>query len=337
MTEQQNTEAPITLGAYLKRLRNEKNISVAEMAAKMYLHPNVIEALEQDDHENLPGPPYVFGYLRHYAKILDAPVDEVMAMYKKDTAEPRERVAETQKRVTETQKQVTEMQKQVAETRVQPGLKIKQSKKWSHAFIYLVLFILVLALFAVWRSKYAQEPVANTGSLDYPITVVEHPDRPSDLAPGTEMEEPRRAPPSAAVPEPEAAPEPETAQETEPAPEPAGESPATEAQLPETGTAADSEPEPAAAYQETTITAGIGPDTVKLVLTIDCWIEIFDADNEKVFYDLARAGQTLVLSGAAPFSVLLGNADAATVEFNNTPLRHHPARDGHRYRPLRAR
>ena len=313
MTEQQNTEAPITLGAYLKRLRNEKNTSVAEVAAKMYLHPNVIEALEQDDHENLPGPPYVFGYLRHYAKILDAPVDEVMAMYRKDTAEPRERVAETQKRVAETQKQV-------AETRVQPGLKIKQSKKWSHAFIYLVLFILVLALFAVWRSKYAQEPVANTGSLDYPITVVEHPDRPSDLAPGTEMEEPRRAPPSAAVPEPEAAPEPETAQETEPAPEPAGESPATEAQLPETGTAADSEPEPAAAYQETTITAGIGPDTVKLVLTIDCWIEIFDADNEKVFYDLARAGQTLVLSGAAPFSVLLGNADAATVEFNNTPF-----------------
>ena len=313
MTEQQNTEAPITLGAYLKRLRNEKNISVAEMAAKMYLHPNVIEALEQDVHENLPGPPYVFGYLRHYAKILDAPMDEVMAMYKKDAAEPREQVVEPREQVAETLKQVTE-------TRVKPGPKTKQSKKWSHALIYLVLFILVLASLALWRSKYAQEPVAKTGSLDYPITVVEHPDKPSGLAPGTEREEPGQAPPSAQAPEPEAAREPETAQGAEPAPESAGESLATQAQLPETRTDADSEPEPAAAYQETTITAGIGPDTVKLVLSIDCWIEIFDADNEKVFYDLARAGQTLVLSGAAPFSVLLGNADAATVEFNNTPF-----------------
>ncbi len=305
MTEQ-TTGEPTTLGAYLKRLRNEKNISVAEVAAKMYLHPQVIEALEQDDHDSLPGRLYIYGYLQHYAKILDAPVDEVMAMYKKDTAEPREQVAEPQKQVTKTP--------------VKPEPKTKQSKKWSHAIIYLVLFILVLASLALWRSKYAQEPVAKTGSLDYPITIVEHPDRPSDLAPSTEMEEPGQTPPSAEAPEPEAAREQETAQGTEPAPEPAGESLATQAQLPETRTAAGSEPEPAAAYQETTITAGVGPDTVKLVLSIDCWIEIFDADNEKVFYDLARVGQTLVLSGAAPFSVLLGNADAATVEFNNIPF-----------------
>ena len=301
MTEQQNTGEQTTLGAYLKRLRNEKNISVAEVAARMYLKPHVIEALEQDDHGNLPGQLYVYGYLQQYAKILDVPADELVAMYKQDTGKPREQAVETQKQVT------TPL--------TQPEPETKQPKRWARAIIYLVLFILVLASFAFWRGKYAQEPQQTTGSLDYPITIVEHPDTPSGPAPSTEMEEPGR------TPAPAEAPEPETAQETEPAPGPEDESRAAGTPLPETpAEAAGSEPETTPAYEITTITAGIGPDTVTLVLSIDCWIEIFDADNEKVFYDLARAGQTLVLNGAAPFSVLLGNADAATVEFNNLPF-----------------
>ena len=319
MSGQQNTEEQTTIGAYLKRLRNEKNISVAEVAARMYLRLEVIEALEQDDHDNLPGPLYVYGYLQHYAKILDVPADKLVAMYKRDTAEPREQVAEPRERAAETQKQVTV-------TRTQTETTPKQPKNWTYAIIYLVLFILVLASFALWRSRYAQDQAENTGSLDYPITIVEHPDTRSGGA-GTEMDEPGQTPAYPEAPEPESTPEaeatlePETAPEPPPAPGPNDESRATGTQLPETpAETVEGEPEAAPAYEITTITAGAGPDTVTLVLIVDCWIEIFDAENKKVFYDLARAGQTLVLSGTAPFSVLLGNADAATVEFNNTPF-----------------
>ena len=293
MTEQQNTEEPTTLGAYLKRLRNEKNISVAEVAAKMYLQPEVIEALEQDDHENLPGRLYIYGYLQHYAKILDAPADQILSMYKNDTPAPREQVEE-------------------APTHRKPDT--KEPKKWLYAIIYLALFSLVLLSFVFWHSEYAQEPVEATGGMDHPVTVVEDTDTPPDQARSTETEGTEQETHAADIPAPE------TAQEPEITPEPVDESQTTQAQQPETPTTTtESEPGAAPTYEEETITAGIGPDTVKLVLSIDCWIEIFDADNEKVFYDLARVGQTLVLSGTAPFSVLLGNADAATVEFNNTP------------------
>ncbi len=294
MTEQQNIGEPTTLGAYLKRLRNEKNISVAEVAAKMYLQPQVIEALEQDDHENLPGQLYIYGYLQHYAKILDAPADQILSMYKKDTSDPREQGTE-------------------APTRRKPDT--KEPKKWLYAIIYLALFILVLLSFALWRSKYAQEPVEATGGMDHPVTVVEDTDTPPGQARSTETEGTEQETYAADIPVPETAQEPETT------PEPVDESQSNQTQQPETPTTTtESEPGTAPTYEEKTITAGIGPDTVKLVLSIDCWIEIFDADNEKVFYDLARVGQTLVLSGTAPFSVLLGNADAATVEFNNTPF-----------------
>ena len=294
MTEQQNTGEPTTLGAYLKRLRNEKNISVAEVAAKMYLQPQVIEALEQDDHENLPGQLYIYGYLQHYAKILDAPADQILSMYKKDTSDPREQGTESP-------------------THRKPDT--KEPKKWLYAIIYLALFILVLLSFALWRSKYAQEPVEATGGMDQPVTVVEDTDTPPDQARSTETEGTEQETYAADIPVPETAQEPETT------PEPVDESQTNQTQQPETPTTTtESEPGTAPTYEEKTITAGIGPDTVRLVLSIDCWIEIFDADNEKVFYDLARVGQTLVLSGTAPFSVLLGNADAATVEFNNTPF-----------------
>ena len=294
MTEQQNTEEPTTLGAYLKRLRNEKNISVAEVAAKMYLQPRVIEALEQDDHENLPGRLYIYGYLQHYAKILDAPADQILSMYKKDTSDPQEHGTEPP-------------------TYQKPDT--KEPKKWLYAIIYLALFSLVLLSFVLWRSKYAQEPVEATGGMDPPVTVVEDPDTPPGQARSTETEGTEQETYAADIPVRETAQEPETT------PEPVDESQTTQTQQPETpATTTESEPGTVPTYEEKTITAGIGPDTVKLVLSIDCWIEIFDANNEKVFYDLARVGQTLVLSGAAPFSVLLGNADAATVEFNNTPF-----------------
>ena len=294
MTEQQNTGEPTTLGAYLKRLRNEKNISVAEVAAKMYLQPQVIEALEQDDHENLPGQLYIYGYLQHYAKILDAPADQILSMYKKDTSDPREQGTESP-------------------THRKPDT--KEPKKWLYAIIYLALFILVLLSFALWRSKYAQEPVEATGGMDPPVTVVEDPDTPPGPARSTETEGTEQETYAADIPVRETAQEPETT------PEPVDESQTIQTQQPETpATTTESEPGTVPTYEEKTITAGIGPDTVKLVLSIDCWIEIFDANNEKVFYDLARVGQTLVLSGTAPFSVLLGNADAATVEFNNTPF-----------------
>ena len=304
MSGQQRTEEQTTVGAYIRRLRNEKNISAAEVAAKMYLHLEVIEALEQDDHENLPGPLYVYGYLQHYAKILDVPADELVAMYKKDVAGPRE---------------------QVRADPPQPESETKQrSIMWSSALIYLLLFILVLASFALWRSKYAQEQVENTASQDYPVTIVEDPDTPFSQGPDTESAETGQTAGPADTPEaqgPEEPREQETASAPGGAPGPVDESRATRPQFPEApAITTGNEPETAPAYEVTTITSGAGPDTVTLVLSVDCWIEIFDAENKKVFYDLARAGQTLVLNGVAPFSVLLGNADAATVEFNNTPF-----------------
>ena len=272
MSDRQNTGIRTSAGAYLRRRREEKDFSIREVSARLYLQPHIIEALEQDDHDSLPTGTYVYGYLQNYAKLLDTPADLVLAMYKEDITEEPEYIPERA-----------------------PEPKTGQPGKWPYTILYLVVFVAVLLPFTWWRSHYALEPAMSAGKdfrgnavassgLSYPVTIVEHPDTPFYRAPNTEQTGAAQA----------------------------ADSPATTT---DNGYAAAP-----AAYDNNTITSGIGPDSIRLVITDDCWIEIFDAGNEKVFYDLARPGQVLVLNGTAPFSVLLGNSEAATVEFNNVPF-----------------
>ena len=259
MSDNQNNEIRTSAGAHLKRLREEKNLSIADVSSMLYLQAHVIEALEQDDHDSLPTGTYVYGYLQNYAKLLDTSADLVVAMYKEDITKQPEHIPERQ-----------------------PKPETEQSGKWPYTILYLVVFVALLLPFTWWRSQYTESAVPPRPHIDqlgggdkgysalgYAYTIVEHPDTHSYREPNTEQKQ---------------------------------------------------SVQPAATRTENTTTSGIGPDSIRLVLTEDCWIEIFDANNEKVFYDLARGDQILVLNGTAPFSVLLGNSAAATVEFNTVPF-----------------
>ena len=266
------------MGVYLRGLREEKNFSITEVATRLYLQPRIIEALEQDDHESLPTGTFVYGYLQNYAKLLDAPVDRVVAMYKEDI-------------------EISEQAEPVV--KVQPVIKPEQTNKWPYTMLYLAIFISILAPITWWWSQYGLEQTPKLG-LDYPITIVEHPDTPYYPESNT-----RQAGKDQVMVEPQTPGEQPTASQS------------AETQTGNTGEDIEA---PASSYDENTITTGIGPDSIRIFLLEECWIEIFDADNEKIFYDLARPGQTLELNGTAPFTVLLGNGAAATVEFNNVPF-----------------
>jgi len=53
---------------------------------------------------------------------------------------------------------------------------------------------------------------------------------------------------------------------------------------------------------------------LKLELTNDSWVEIYDARGERLFYDVASAGSVQSLAGRGPLRVVLGNAAGITVE-----------------------
>jgi cytoskeleton protein RodZ len=53
---------------------------------------------------------------------------------------------------------------------------------------------------------------------------------------------------------------------------------------------------------------------LKLNLTNDSWVEVYDARGERLFYDVASAGSVQSVSGRGPLRVVLGNASGVTVE-----------------------
>ena len=52
----------------------------------------------------------------------------------------------------------------------------------------------------------------------------------------------------------------------------------------------------------------------------DSWVDISDADGNRLVYDLMREGRTKVVRGKAPFEIYLGNASVVKVEYNGEPF-----------------
>ena len=264
-------------GACLKQLREEQDLSIQEVATQLFLEPRIIEALESDDYSMLPAATYVKGYLRSYAKVLKVSADPILDLYEDYEPEPPEIIPEVK------------LKTQQTSSRDKPML----------AFSYLIVFVLVLLLFAWWRSNFVldtnsisdffgSEPEQpEPPSLSYEIPVVKHPDATFYSAPVTE----------------------ELLQMDE------------EISLLEETREQVSE---ATTTQELIDERGSGPDTVEINLNADSWVEVFDANNEKVYLNLARAGQTLLLHGSSPFTVLLGFSQGATVKFNGQNFDHAP-------------
>jgi cytoskeleton protein RodZ len=58
-------------------------------------------------------------------------------------------------------------------------------------------------------------------------------------------------------------------------------------------------------------------NVLTMQFTDDCWVEIRDRNNNKILHKIALAGETVEITGDWPLQVILGNASAATVRYNN--------------------
>ncbi|MDZ7924209.1 MAG: DUF4115 domain-containing protein [Marinagarivorans sp.] len=61
-------------------------------------------------------------------------------------------------------------------------------------------------------------------------------------------------------------------------------------------------------------------DQLVLSFNGDCWVEIFDATQKKLFSRLVYSGELISLIGAAPFDVKVGNASAIKLSVNGRAI-----------------
>ena len=63
-----------------------------------------------------------------------------------------------------------------------------------------------------------------------------------------------------------------------------------------------------------------GSDQLQLMFSGNSWVEIDDGRNVRLYNEMLRAGDTLVVQGQAPFQVLLGDGRNVQVNFNSTAI-----------------
>ena len=77
-TDNSKTE---TLGQYLRRQREMRKISLEEIYRKTKVNVNLLNALEMDDYDQLPGRAFVKGFLKNYTNYIGLDSHEVMLRY----------------------------------------------------------------------------------------------------------------------------------------------------------------------------------------------------------------------------------------------------------------
>ena len=70
-----------TVGDYLKKEREAKNISLSEVSRLTKISPFYLNFLEKDDYEKLPQGPYIKGYISSYARLIGSNADEALRLY----------------------------------------------------------------------------------------------------------------------------------------------------------------------------------------------------------------------------------------------------------------
>jgi len=283
------TEQNINFGSALAVARKTKNYSIEDVSEYLKIPVQTIKAIEESSVDTLPPPTFTQGYIRAYAKYLEISEQSVLDMY--DRAVPHDSVTELKPRSN------------------LPGETNSQSPLVRLVTILLLIAGIAAVVFGsyqyyqkkagVMESELESKERSFTGnSLDSPGTqqlniqqkarltdddelIVEQSDPIEDMS---DKDQPEIETEAA-----EAFTEPETVPET----------------VPEVKSVVIEDEKPAE------------KDTLEIIAHKGSWMEVIDASQARLLYNMVPEGGHKVLIGQAPFRISLGNAKSTRIVIND--------------------
>ncbi|WP_445766024.1 RodZ domain-containing protein [Rheinheimera sp.] len=247
--------APLTAGQRLRQAREQRGLSVQQVALQLNLKAELVTKLEQDQLEGTLET-FARGYVRAYARLLKLPEAELMAAVGQQSGSDSSKANPMRTFSNRTAKQATE-----------------NRFMW---LTYAIVALLLLLLFVWWwQSELITSPTSAV--LDSQIT--------PEIISDQQAEESELV-----LTEPTAEQLAEMLQ-----------------QLNDSAQASvGTEPEPIAPQL----------DQLEMRFSANCWVDVIDAEGNRVAYGTKQAGYIMQLSGTAPFVVTLGNPSVVQINFN---------------------
>jgi cytoskeleton protein RodZ len=329
-------------GDLLQAGRIEMGMSLEDVASRMHLSTGIVEAIEENNFSNITAPIFVKGYLRAYARIVSLDENEMIQQYVEYYSNEDPPIASTSKLLPEIStsdrrikwvtylviillsalltvwwwnkyqtttdvvsldaQQTTEIDPvEIAEETQRLEIEAESEVTVDTSVAdtpRLTVSAPVIDSVAVTDTSAADTPVVVTDSsvvTDSPETPVEI-NVPAAVEVDIEVAVLTTAEP---VPAPDDTVQIEAEVESE----------------------AEQESDAEAVELSDTITRmAAGSDQLGLVVNADSWVEINDANGNRLVYRLARAYQKFNLTGKAPFTIFLGNGYGVEVTFNDEPI-----------------
>ena len=305
-------------GERLQAARIQQGLSLGDVASRMHLSTSILEAIEENNFEEITAPIFVKGYLRAYARIVLLDEDDMIQQYSEYYSEEDPPISSTSNTIPELS---------VADARI----------KWTTYLVVVVLAVLLAAWW--WNKEQNDEP---TISLDAQSSSVEQSEQAAvDAVDANSSEIEADSEGIAETTESiEATTQPKPVEEVVEIETTAAEAVSDEVATDEAEAASesvamqqsetvednveevveDSVEEPAVGETEPVQSGGLiapaGSDKLRITVIADTWTDIKDSSDYQMVYDLLRADQSLELIGAAPFTVFLGNGHGVEIEIN---------------------
>ncbi|MGP4842566.1 RodZ domain-containing protein [Marinobacter sp. 1Y8] len=307
------------VGRELRKARETKGLSVAEVAEHQHLRPSIIDAIEEGRYAQIGSELFLKGYVRAYAEQLGLDASDLIARLDHELEPIRVKAVEAQ--------------------RTNPLENIAQKKRRKRRIARWVLLILVLAAAAFLASRFVplgallgSDSASDKGSVAESTQAAPADESATDTAEVSvetdtaEFESDGVLSPAADEPEAPFGPA-DSGSDTagEPDSEPLTEDVADNTSSDQTiespvGSATESslapvgEPESAPADEVSPAVTGAAVLTASF--SADCWVSVKNGEGLTVVSVLKREGDTLRYEGPAPFGIVLGAADAASLNFN---------------------
>ncbi|MGI5308284.1 RodZ domain-containing protein [Rheinheimera sp. WS51] len=288
MNIEHEPEQELTIGQMLYQARTARGLTLAQVASQLNLSVPVIEQLEQDKFKAQIQETYVKGYIRAYAKLLKIPEIKLKDAFMRDGDAHGQVIKPMQTFSNRTKHQATD-----------------------NKFIWLTYGIIVffIALLIVWwwqtetsfsdwgSANISSEQVGSTdliaenkNTVAEPPIVLDNAKVNNTEAADAELKLNDNADANLLAANPDATSE-AMIQPSMKLAERAEESP--EQQLVQ--------------------------DSLNMQFTDACWVNVIDAEGERIAFGTKEKGYVMTLKGKAPFVVTLGNPEAVVINFNNQP------------------
>lgn len=276
----------LSVGQTLRQEREKRQLSLEQAAQQLKLRVEILRNLELDQPDKAILPTFMRGYLKSYARFLKLPEQALLTRF-------------------EQQHQVKSAP--VKTMRTFSNRSAKQRTEARYMWLTWLIALVLLVSLAVWFWQSAREnKLLQSDALPGPAQTV--------LAPTAELvsEQPLSAVELTTV-EPElTTSEPETPTELDVTALP----PAAQQQLEQLNQALQQEEAVSAVSEQPPQSLH---DRLKMTFSDNCWIDVLDANGDRIAFGTKQAGYVMELNAKGPFVITLGNPGVVSIELNEQP------------------